>query len=599
MTTSSASFVKRAIVALATFLFVVDATQVMHRPANYMGKANTVAAVEDVDPHIVKERAAEAPTAKVQAAYFTNWGIYGANFQPTDIVPSDLTHILYAFADVTPSSGLIFLTDSYADEQKHFPGDSWTESGNNLYGCLKQLYLLKMANRRAKLSPHRRWHGLTRAHAIFRNLKVLLSVGGWTYSQAGHFSFVTDSSLRATFVSSAVELIEDYGLDGLDIDFEYPASSVEGQAFADLFTELRTAFDALATKKGDSVPYQLTAAVSAGASNYANLVVPQMDSALTYWNLMAYDYAGSWLTWADNQANLYDGVRTGVNTDSAIKWYVSQGATAGKINMGIPLYGRGFEGTTGLGAPFTGVGTGSSESGVWSYKDMPLSGAAVFENMTDVTSYSYDSSKQELISYDTPDIVTVKAQYVQANGLAGNMFWDLSTDKNGSDSLVGTTKNVFSSLDQTQNHISYPDSTWDNIRSNMGQSPSTSTSTVATSTSTVATSTTGASTTTTSTTSTSITTTSTSTSTTKASPTTSVATTTKASTTASTTTSAPATTTTSGSSVCSGVAAWISTTAYTGGQTVTFGGHLWTAKWWTEADTPGGLADVWTDGGAC
>jgi GH18 family chitinase len=43
-----------------------------------------------------------------------------------------------------------------------------------------------------------------------------------------------------------------------DIDFEYPASIAEGQAFANLFTELRTAFDALAEKKGDTVPYQLT-----------------------------------------------------------------------------------------------------------------------------------------------------------------------------------------------------------------------------------------------------------------------------------------------------------------------------------------------------
>lgn len=43
-----------------------------------------------------------------------------------------------------------------------------------------------------------------------------------------------------------------------DIDFEYPSSIAQGQDFASLFTELRTAFDALAKKKGDTVPYQLT-----------------------------------------------------------------------------------------------------------------------------------------------------------------------------------------------------------------------------------------------------------------------------------------------------------------------------------------------------
>lgn len=61
------------------------------------------------------------------------------------------------------------------------------------------------------------------------------------------------------------------------MDFEYPATAAQGQGFADLFTALRTAFDALEARKGDSTTYQLTAAVSAGSANYANLVVPQMD----------------------------------------------------------------------------------------------------------------------------------------------------------------------------------------------------------------------------------------------------------------------------------------------------------------------------------
>ncbi|KAA1477051.1 hypothetical protein DENSPDRAFT_867476 [Dentipellis sp. KUC8613] len=504
--------------ALFAVVAVANATQVMQRPASYKQTPHNYT-IGHPKPQIIQKRAG----SKINAGYFTNWGIYGANFQPTDIIPSELSHILYAFADVSASTGAISLTDSYADEQKHFPGDSWDEPGNNLYGCLKQLYLLKLAN---------------------RNLKVLLSVGGYTYSQEGHFSFVTSSSLRATFVQNAVQLIEDYGFDGIDLDFEYPSNSAQGQGFADLYTELRTAFTTLQNQKGDSEPYQLTSAVSAGADNYANLVVPQMNSALTYWNLMAYDYAGSWLTFADNQANLYGGARTGVSTDMAVKHFLSAGADADKIIMGIPLYGRAFEQTTGLGAPYNGVGTGTIQAGIYSYTTLPLAGAQVFENTTDVSSYSYDSAKQELVSYDTPHIVTLKAQYVQSKGLGGSMYWDLSTDKTGSNSLVGTVKGVYGSLDQTENHINFPTSKWDNIRNNMGQSGSTPP-------------------------------------------------------TSSSSTSAPGSGPTGGPGQCSSVGAWAAGTVYVGGNTATYNGHLWTAKWWTQGDTPGGSAGVWTDDGAC
>jgi GH18 family chitinase len=61
-------------------------------------------------------------------------------------------------------------------------------------GNFKQLYLLKQKN---------------------RSLKVMLSIGGWTYSQAGHFNFITNAAARATFISSAITILEDNGLDGM------------------------------------------------------------------------------------------------------------------------------------------------------------------------------------------------------------------------------------------------------------------------------------------------------------------------------------------------------------------------------------------------
>lgn len=149
---------------------------------------------------------------------------------------SPIRHILYAFADVRPDSGVVHITDAWADKDIHYPGDKWDEPGNNLYGNFKALFKLKQQN---------------------RHLKTLLSIGGWTYSP--HFHPIVVSELhRKNFVITAVQLMESLGLDGLDIDYEYPSNAYQARGYVTLLKELREALDLRAKTLGIDYKFLLT-----------------------------------------------------------------------------------------------------------------------------------------------------------------------------------------------------------------------------------------------------------------------------------------------------------------------------------------------------
>ena len=157
---------------------------------------------------------------------------------------------------------------------------------------------------------------------------------------------------------------------------------------------------------------------------------------------MAYDYAGSWDKIAGHQSNLYpsssDPSSTPFSTAKAIEYYKNQGISPSKIVLGMPLYGRAFASTNGIGQPFSGTGEGSWEQGVWDFKALPQQGAEEMMDKKVGASWSFDAEKRLMVSYDTIQLAKQKVEYIKKENLGGAMWWESSGDKKAEESLIST-----------------------------------------------------------------------------------------------------------------------------------------------------------------
>jgi chitinase len=321
---------------------------------------------------------------------------------PAVIHAEKLTHLNYSFAHIDAGRALLDLPGAAAD--------------------LARLRALKRQNPR---------------------LKVIVSVGGWLadgFSDAA----LTDSS-RRTFADSAVTLLREYELDGIDLDWEYPGQGVAGikyrdadkQNFTLLLKTLREELDAARAARGRTggERYLLTIA-GADREYFDHVEMSKLHVYLDWVNEMAYDFFNSLTPTTGHQAGLYRAefaTATDRNGDAAVKQYLAAGVPSEKIVVGVPFYGRGFTGVTarnnGVNQPYERYEDDHSYAEL-SEKFIGKHGFVRYWDGRADAPYLWNSTSRTLISYDDPQSIAIKACYVREHHLGGMMFWDLGSDRN-------------------------------------------------------------------------------------------------------------------------------------------------------------------------
>ena len=319
---------------------------------------------------------ASPASARIVAGYYPEWRRW--SYPPSAIPLEHLTHVVYCFAFPNADGTLSYpqgFFDPVPDLEK-------------------------------------------RVHAAGK--KLLISIGGALDSE-GFAPMAANAAARARFVSLITGLCLSNRFDGVDLDWEFPASAAEGTNLTQLVREIRAHWNQAAPQ------LMLTLAIGPTDWSAKYFDVAGLHPLLDWIDVMTYCYYGSWSGRAGHNAPLYsdpaDPLKAG-SADQSIREYFhgKRGVPLEKMALGIPFYGLTYTGTTQLYAVASG-------------------GAATFyRNVVNLDyAYRWDGVAQvpylvsplnggTIVPFDDPSSVRLKAQYAKSLGLAGVAIWELSQD---------------------------------------------------------------------------------------------------------------------------------------------------------------------------
>lgn len=227
---------------------------------------------------------------KTIIAYYASWQIYDREglAKPVNLDYSKFTRLNFAFFQ--PSvSGDIYGTDEWGDPMALFGDWDWSGSGSSHCSWDKPgeppVCGLHVYNTGLIYLAHQ--HGV----------EIYPSVGGWTLSN-NFPPMAANPDARKAFAKNCAKLVQDYDFDGIDIDWEYPTYAAHNggpddtENYSLLMQDIRDELDALG--QANNRFYGLTAAMPCGPDLISGIDLGVVKDILTEFNLMTYDFHGSW-----------------------------------------------------------------------------------------------------------------------------------------------------------------------------------------------------------------------------------------------------------------------------------------------------------------
>ncbi len=274
------------------------------------------------------------------------------------------------------------------------------------------------------------------------SLQIVISVGGWL-GGGGFSDMVLTPESRAVFEDSAMDFLERYGLDGIDIDWEYPGQAGPGnrfrpedkQNFTALLEELRARFDA----RSRITHQHLYLSIAAGSDSdfLAHTEMGRVARALDNVNLMTYDmYEPGGNNPTGNHAPLFADPADPhhASDDASVQAFVAAGVPAEKIVLGVPFYGHVWVDVPDVNHGLFQPGKPPS-NGFGSYDNIRTQllghGYTRYWDEASKVPYLYNADLKTFVSYEDPESLALKCDYVRAHKLAGIMFWSYYDDTSG------------------------------------------------------------------------------------------------------------------------------------------------------------------------